>query len=186
LIRLRRRRRLLWLVAVPLLGALIVADRSGCLLSRGRDERRTYHGLRAAVTRVIDATTLEIDLPDGLRDAPVTRLRLLGVSSAPPDPEAPQPGETSAAQAAVLARELVLGRAVRIELEPGPERDEQGRLCAHVELPDGRSLAEALLEAGLVRADDRRPHSRLGRHEEVERVARLQGRGIWAAPPERQ
>ena len=69
-----------------------------------------------------------------------------------------------------------------LTLEPHRTRGSFGRLLAHAQLPDGSSLNEALLAAGLARADDRWPHSLVGRYAQLERIARREGLGIWSPP----
>ncbi len=177
--RLRWRRRWPWLAAAPLLVLLVLADRAGCLLARGGDDLRTYHGTRAAVAAVIDGDTLEIDIRDLRQGRSLTRVRLWGVDC----PEGAGPGraaEPLAAEATAFVQSAADGREVVLQLEPARTRDPYGRLIAHVELPDGSSLNEALLAAGLARADERWPHALLDRYAAAQRAARLERRGIWA------
>jgi endonuclease YncB( thermonuclease family) len=68
-------------------------------------------------------------------------------------------------------------------LDPQRVRDAYVRVLAHVELLDGRSLNEALLEEGLARADDRWAHTRLTRYAQLELAARRAGAGVWTKPP---
>ena len=72
-------RRWPWLVAGVVLIALIIADRSGWLLVPKIDDMTAYHGASAAVLRVIDGDTIEIDHPDALHDRPVTQIRFWGL-----------------------------------------------------------------------------------------------------------
>jgi endonuclease YncB( thermonuclease family) len=165
-----------------LLVALIIADRSGWLLVRQPDDMAVYHGVAAPVARVIDGDTLEIEIPDRLHRRPVTQVRLWGVDS----PEAAgrdRPAEPLADEARALTQTLAAGGLVTLTLEPHRTRGSFGRLLAHAELPDGSSLNEALLAAGLARADDRWPHSLVSRYARLERAARREGLGIWSPPP---
>ncbi len=172
-------RRWTWLIVVLVLIALIVADHSGWLLVRHADDLATYHGVRAQVVRVIDGNTVEIDIPDPREDRPVTRLRLWGVDC--PDLAKPgQPAEPFADEAAATTRSLVDGQVISLRLESHRTRGEYGRLLAHVELPDGSSLNEALLAGGYAEADDRWPHSLLGRYAQLQRTARRQSVGLWS------
>ncbi|MHC4590774.1 MAG: thermonuclease family protein [Planctomycetota bacterium] len=162
-----RARRWPWLIAAALLIALVIADRSGWLLVRQPDDMTVYHGAAVRVARVIDGDTFEIQIPDRLHHRPVTQVRLWGVDSPeaagrnrPPEPFGP----------------------VTLTLEPHRTRGSFGRLLAHAQLPDGSSLNEALLAAGLARADDRWSHSLVGRYAQLERVARREGLGIWSPP----
>ncbi len=168
-----------WLVAGIVLIALIIADRSGWLLVPKIDDMTAYHGASAEVLRVIDGDTIEIELPAALHDRPVTRIRFWGVDcpeTAKPD----RPADPYAAEATELTRTLAADRTVTLYLESHRTRGVFGRVLAHVELPDGSSLNEALLSAGLAVADERWSHSRLGRYAQLERAARRQGLGIWS------
>ena len=80
-------------------------------------------------------------------------------------------------------RTLADGREVVLYLESHRPRGTFGRILAHVELPDGSSLNEALLAAGLARVDERWPHALLGRYAQLERGARREGVGIWQTGP---
>ncbi len=175
-------RRWPWLIVAVVLIALIVADRNGWLLVRHADDMATYHGARAQVVRVIDGNTIEIDIPDPREDRPVTRLRLWGVDCpelAKPD----QPAEPFADEAAAMTRSLADGQVISLRLESHRTRGGYGRLLAHVELPDGSSLNEALLAGGYAETDDRWPHSLLGRYAQLQRTARRQSVGLWSGLP---
>ena len=173
----RLRRPWLWVVVTVLIAALIAADQNGWLLVRDIDDLAAYHGMRAEAVRIIDGDTLEVSLGDVLAETPVTRIRLWGVDC----PEAArfgQPAEPLSAEASALARSLVASEVV-LWLEPHQTRDAFGRVLAHVELGRGDTLNEALLEAGLARAEDRWPHARLIRYAQLETAARRRGVGIW-------
>jgi endonuclease YncB( thermonuclease family) len=181
--RIRRpaRRRWLWLAAVVALGLVVIADRSGWLLARHSDDLSVYDGVAVEVVRVIDGDTLEIGLPDALHDRPTTRVRLCGIDC----PETARPGrpaEPLAEAAADLTRHLVAGKLVVLRLEPDRTRGAFGRVLAHVQLPDGGSLNERLLEAGLAVVDERSPHAMLVRYAQVENTARRQKIGLWSEP----
>ena len=177
-----RPRRWPWLVAAALLAVVIVADRSGWLLVGRDDDMAVYHGATARVARVIDGDTLEIEIPDHLHRRPVTQVRLWGVDC-PETAGRNHPAEPFAGEARDLTQSLTAGGPVTLTLEPHRARGSFGRLLAHVELADGSSLNEALLAAGLARADDRWPHALLGRYAQLERAARREGIGIWSQPP---
>ena len=176
LLRQRRRR---WVIAAIVLAGLIVADRSGWLLVGRGDDMTTYDGAEIRVGRVIDGDTIEIEAPDPRRRRSATQVRLWGIDC--PERAGPRraTAEPFADEAHMLVRSLADGRRVRIALEPHRTRDAYGRLLAHVDLPDGTSLNEALLQAGLARADERWPHALLARYAQVERVARRAGVGAW-------
>jgi micrococcal nuclease len=179
IIRLRRRRAVASILTLLCVVALVMADRNGWLLLRSPDDLAAYHRMRSTVTRVIDGDTIEVDLPDTLNHRPATRIRLWGVDC----PEAAnfgKPAHSWADEATQLARSMCDEREVFLDLEPHRPRDSFGRVLAHVELIDGRSLNEALLEAGLATADDRWPHSRLVRYAQLERTARTKRLGVWS------
>jgi endonuclease YncB( thermonuclease family) len=94
-----------------------------------------------------------------------------------------RPAEPFADEARALTQELAAGGSVTLTLEPHRTRGSFGRLLAHVELPDGSSLNEALLAAGLARADDRWPHALVSRYARLQRAARREGLGLWSPPP---
>ena len=175
--RLRRHAPRLALVAVVVL--LVALDRAGWLGGPPPDDVAVYDGVTAAVVAVIDGDTLEIGMPDARAGRPATRVRLWGVDC----PERPGPeggGEPGAGEATDLARRLAEGRLVTLRVEPHRTRGRYGRLLAHAVLDHGRTLNEALLDAGLARADERWPHERLRPYASAERRARDARRGIWS------
>lgn len=116
------------------------------------------------VVEVRDGDTLEVDVGDG-----TVAVRLHGI-------DCPESGQAYGAQAAQFARRRTLGRRVTVEVT---DRDRYGRLVGVVVLPDGGSLNERLVAAGLAwwyreyAPDDRRLQT-------LERQARRAGRGLWA------
>lgn len=177
--RWKLRRRLVALGCLAALAAIIVADRAGWLLVRHIDDMAAYHGVRTSTTAVLDGDTIEVALPDALHDRPTTRVRLWGLDC--PEPARPrQEAQPWAEEAAALARSLTEDATITLWLEPQRTRGVFGRVLAHVELPDGSFLNEALLAAGLAVADDRWPHAYLTRYAQLENTARRQGVGIWS------
>ncbi len=182
--RLRRRARLRTAAIVVLAISLSLADRAGWLLA-DRPDAEIYHLLTARVVRVFDGDTIEVDLPDHVVGTETTRVRVIGIDC----PEAARPGpspaaaEPWAAEATALTRETLAGGVVSLRLEPHQTRDAYRRLLAHVDLPDGSSLAERLLEQGLARREDRWNHSMLLRYRQLELAARRGGRGMWTTTP---
>ncbi len=174
--------------AVVVVGAalLITADHCGWLLARTPDDVAAFNGVEVRVGRVIDGDTIEVDARDPLHDRRATQVRLWGVDC----PELAGPyrvrGQPYADEARSLARTLVDGQRVRLLLESHRTRGVHGRLLAHVELADGSSLNEALLAAGLARADDRWPHAMLERYARIERSCRREGVGLWSRLPDDQ
>ena len=159
--------------------ALIAADRSGWLLVHRPDDLTMYHGVTARVRWVIDGDTFEIDVPDRVNRRLATRIRLWGVDC-PERARPDQPAEPFADQARELALHLLEQGPVTLYLEPQRTRGTFGRVLAHVEAADGRSLNGALLDAGYATADERWPHSRLSRYAALQRTAQQRGAGMWA------
>lgn len=163
---------------------LSLADRAGWLLA-DRPDADVYHLLTARVVRVFDGDTIEVDLPDHVVGTATTRVRVIGVDC----PELARPGrspaaaEPWAAEATDFTRATLAAGVVLLRLEPHQTRDAYRRLLAHVDLPDGASLAERLLEQGLARREDRWNHSMLLRYRQLELAARRAGRGMWAPEP---
>ena len=159
-------------------GLLTLADRAGLLVHAGDDLTR-YHNQVFKVVRVLDGDTLVVDASDGSKGQ--TTVRLWGVDT----PEAsredpPRPAEPYADEATALTRELTEGERVELVLEPHRLRGDYGRLLAYVVLPDQQILNEALLEAGLARADGRWSHTYVDYYEELQARAKRNQRGMWA------
>lgn len=174
--RLRSRRRLV--LAGLVLTTLVILDQRGWLLVSSATDL-DYHGRQCHVVRVIDGDTVDLDLPDQIQHTPVTRLRLWGIDC-PEEAHADRPAEPGASQATALARSLVGTAEITVLVEKHQTRDRYGRLLAYIELPDGTDLGEALLSRGLAVADDRWPHRRLRRYDQLENAARRRAVGIWA------
>ncbi|MHC4447435.1 MAG: thermonuclease family protein, partial [Planctomycetota bacterium] len=176
--RRRLRRRWPWVLVALVIIALIAADRGGLLLVPRPGDFRTYDGVRARVVWVIDGDTFDIDLPDRVARRPATRIRLWGIDC--PEQAGPdQPAQPWADEARELTRALVEQGPVTLYLEPHRTRGTFGRVLAHVEGADGRSLNGALLEAGYATVDERWPHSRLSRYAALQRAAQQAGAGMW-------
>ncbi len=159
--------------------ALIAADRSGLLLVPRPGDLTTYDGVTARVRWVIDGDTFDVDLPDRVNRRAATRIRLWGVDC-PERARSDQPAEPFADEARELTRALVEQGPVTLYLEPHRTRGTFGRVLAHVEIADGRSINGALLEAGYAAVDERWPHSRLSRYAALQRGAQQRGAGMWS------
>ena len=175
--RRRRRRRLGVLAVAAAVTSVAIAGRLGGV-TWSSDPLRVYDGRSFAVLRVIDGDTLDIDRPDGAQPHP--RVRLWGIDT----PElarvaAGRPAEPGAEAArAALSRWTASGR-VTLRLEPQRLRDGFGRLLAHVDTAEVGSVQQALLRAGLARADERWHHTRLGTYRHAESEAKADGIGVW-------
>ena len=186
--RLSRQRLLVrwaWIVGGAVLVLAVVLDRTGMLLVDQPDDSSRFHGASAAVSRVIDADVIEIDMPDETANRPVTRVRLWGLT-APKTARGDRPGDPLGEAARDATAAYLDSRTVRLHLESHRPRGGLGRVLAHVEV-DGRELTlnEHLLRRGYARIDDRWPHRLMQRYEQLEQAARQDGLGLWAedAPP---
>jgi endonuclease YncB( thermonuclease family) len=184
----RRRRQTVWpswyrrspvlVVVVLAAAALAVVDRLGWLGTTGTDEQR-YHNQLILVAKVVDGDTLHLAAPDG--DSTTTRVRLIGVDC----PEIAHGGRAAmyyGPEAAEFVRSEVLGKRVRVELDPfEPSRDKYDRLLAFVYLPgEDDSLNEKLLASGYAYAYRRFNHCRKDRFLQLEQRARREKAGLWA------
>lgn len=186
-----RRRTLITLGVILAVGCLSALDHAGVFGHHAGDRSR-YQGTTATVARAVDGDTIDVDIPDGGRST--TRIRLWGVDC----PEiAHAEGEQDAyygPEAAEFVRSTVVGRRVRLQLDPNHEcRDKYGRLLAFVYLADDdRLLNELLIERGLAYADPRFKHVFEYRFSQLEKTVARQKVGLWAGvtpdrlPPWRQ
>lgn len=147
-----------------------------------RDDIRRYEGKTFEVAYVIDGDTLDLQTPDPPRAT--TRIRLWGIDA--PEIAHPQyhdkPAEPFGPEATRLTRELCDGKNVTIHLQPHRLRDRSDmRLLAYLTLPDGTSLNERLIAAGLARADDRWDHECFERYAHLERQAKQDRAGMWTS-----
>lgn len=117
------------------------------------------------VVGVTDGDSIKV-----MHDGKAEKIRLIGIDC----PEKRQPFGTRAKE---FTSHLAFGQEVHVR-EKG--RDRYGRTLAAVILPDGRSLNEELLKAGL--AWWFRKYSKDLRLGELERQARVAKRGLWAEP----
>lgn len=161
------------------MGLLSALDHAGVFGYRGSD-RACYQDAVAQVTYAADGDTLDVDLPDG--DRRVTRIRLWGVDCPEISHHEGEPDAYFGREAAEFVRCEVVGRRVRIVLEPNrPPRDKYGRLLAYVYLvDDGRLLNELLIERGLAYADPRFDHVLKFRFGQLEKTISKQQTGLWA------
>jgi micrococcal nuclease len=107
------------------------------------------------------------------------RVRLIGVDT----PEIHHPNarvRDFAAAAARFTRDRTVGRAVRLEFEPGPREDRYGRTLAYVFLPDGEFLNLAIVREGYGFAYTRFPFAYRAEFKRAETEARRARRGLWA------
>jgi micrococcal nuclease len=126
------------------------------------------------VARVIDGDTLEL--------ASGVKLRLIGVDT--PETVHPQkPVEAFGKEASGFTRHMVEGKRVRLEYD-WQRTDKYRRTLAYVYLEDGTFLNAELIRQGYGHAYTRFPFKHLDDFRALEREARQQKRGLWAAPRE--
>jgi micrococcal nuclease len=117
------------------------------------------------VIAIKDGDTIEL-----LKDGKPLRVRLYGIDT----PEKNQDFGTRARQ---FTSGLVFGKRVRMEAK---NTDRYGRTVGIIYLPDGRSLNEELVRAGL--AWHYKAYSKDPKLAGLEAEARRQKRGLWAGP----
>jgi micrococcal nuclease len=115
------------------------------------------------VVAVLDGDTIDV-----LSQGKAARVRLAGI-------DCPEKSQAFGMQAKKLTSDLCFGRNVRVRIAT---TDRYGRNIGFVTLPDGRSLSEEILRAGL--AWWYRDYSKDERLGALEREARLARRGLWA------
>lgn len=129
--------------------------------------------LEGVVVRIVDGDTIHVRLGERLE-----RVRYIGVNT--PEVHHPSKGEQPGGrEAAVVNRELVNGRRVRLELDAQP-RDRHGRLLAYVWVDETMVNAE-LVRRGFAQVMTVPPNVR---HQtlflRLQREARAAGRGLWS------
>ena len=121
----------------------------------------------AVATRVIDGDTITIDTGQ--------RVRYIGIDT----PEVYPKSEAYGMEAWQANRRLLEGKEVRLEMDVS-ETDKYGRLLRYVYVGDIFVNAE-LVKQGLAEAKAYPPDTKYqDLLEQLEREARLDGRGIWA------
>ena len=126
------------------------------------------------VVKVIDGDTLRVVIK-GKKE----KVRLLGIDT----PEVTGPytkAEPFGTEASTYTKTVAGGKEVMLLFEGETKRDRYGRLLAHVILPDGTTLNERLLAAGLARYYRKFKYSRKKRYQLLERSARDRCVGMWA------
>jgi len=121
--------------------------------------------------RVVDGDTLELDGGE--------RVRLIGVDT-PETVDPRRPVQYFGKEASAFARRLAQGRSVRLEYDQETS-DRYGRTLAYVYLPDGTFLNAEIIRQGYGHAYTRFPFRYQAEFLALEREARAQGRGLWAA-----
>ena len=126
------------------------------------------------VLRVVDGDTVIVD--DG---GPVT-IRLIGVD-APESVHPRRPVEPFGRESAAFLRDLLKGRGVTLEFEPGTDFDRYGRTLAYLVRDDGLAVNREMVARGYAHVYTRFPFRRMEDFRSAEREARAAGRGLWGS-----
>ncbi|MCX4245246.1 thermonuclease family protein [Paraliomyxa miuraensis] len=131
----------------------------------------------AVVTRVIDGDTIEIDAEDPVTGTPY-HIRYLLVDT----PETSGTAECYGFEAKDFNRSIVEGKTVRLSYDDECT-DRYDRLLAYVELADGRSVNELLIERGLACVLHIPPNGsdRVDEYRAAEDRAQAGMVGLWGA-----
>jgi len=121
--------------------------------------------------RVVDGDTLVLDGGE--------RVRLIGVDT-PETVDPRRPVQYFGKEASAFTRRMAQGKTVRLEYDQDT-RDRYDRTLAYVYLPDGSFLNAEIIRQGYGHAYVRFPFRYQEQFLALEREAREQGRGLWAA-----
>ncbi len=166
-------------LVAAVVGGIVLGDRLGLFGQASKDDFEKYHGQTFHVVHVVDGDTLDLQVWDSVRNEDRTRIRLWGIDT-PETVKPNSPVEHFGPESSHFARELTLGRNVRIELDEGQDnRDRYDRLLAYVYLPDGRCLNALLIEQGYGYADPRFAHRDKRQYNRLMRQAMAERRGLW-------
>ena len=127
------------------------------------------------VSKVVDGDTIDVAAAGEEH-----RIRLLGINT-PESVDPRRPVQCFGKEASNFAKELLLGKTVRLEADPTQDnQDRYGRLLRHVFLEDGTHVNLKLVAEGYAHEYT---YERAGRYQEIlkdaERAARVAGRGLW-------
>ena len=128
------------------------------------------------VIKVVDGDTVDI-----LMNGSTTRLRLIGLDT-PETVDPRKPVQCFGLAASDTAKELLTGKAVRIEMDPSQGTlDKYGRTLAYIFLPDGRLFNEFMIAEGYGHEYTYRiPYAYQSEFKAAEKKAREEKKGLWA------
>lgn len=126
------------------------------------------------VERVVDGDTVVLDGGE--------RVRLLGINT-PESVDPRRPVQYFGKEASKFLKTLAEGRRVRLEYDQD-RSDRYGRTLAYLYLDDGTFVNAEIVRQGYGFAFTRYPFRHMEEFRRLEREAREQGRGLWAAQPE--
>jgi len=128
------------------------------------------------VQRVVDGDTLLLGTGE--------RVRLIGVDT--PETKRPNtPVQYFGKEATAFTKRVAEGKRIRLEYDQAnahiDHKDRYGRTLAYVFLADGALLNAEIIRQGYGHAYTKFPFSRMEEFRRLEREARENGRGLWAA-----
>jgi len=140
---------------------------------------------QGAVVEVLEGSVLHVETADGLK-----KIRVIGLDT--PGRKLPtMPPGFYLDDAKEKAEALLHEKTVTVSLDPADEfagyTSRDGRLLAHITLPDGTSYAETMIRSGYSRLNLDVPFDKEleKRYKAAEKEAQAAKRGIWAysSPP---
>lgn len=128
------------------------------------------------VIKVVDGDTLTIDL-----NGKAETIRLIGMNT-PETVDPRKPVECFGVEASNMAKELLTGRQVFIEMDPTQgERDKYGRLLAYAYRDDGFFFNKSMILSGYAYEYTYNiPYKYQSEFKEAQRNAEANQRGLWA------
>jgi micrococcal nuclease len=168
-----RRRRQVSVGVVAALALLAIAYVKRETRPPGPPERPTPTSTSATrlCVRAVDGDTLVLDGGE--------RVRLIGVDT-PETVDPRRPVQYFGKEASAFTHRMAQGRSVRLEYDQDT-RDRYGRTLAYVYLENGTFLNAEIIRQGYGHAYTRFPFRYQAEFLALEREARAQGRGLWAA-----
>lgn len=154
---------------VVVLAAVLLTGLSGCRKSSASPEVSN-----AANSALVDFSGNVVKISDGdtvqvMRDGRAVKIRLYGI-------DAPEKTQAFGQRAKQFTGEAVFGKVVTVKVH---DTDRYGRTVAEIIEPDGKSLNEELVRAGLAWWY-RNFAKKEQRFEVLEQEARAAKRGLWA------
>lgn len=129
-----------------------------------------------AVVKVVDGDTLDLNI-----NGKVERIRLIGMNT-PETVDPRKPVECFGKEASNRAKELLIGKSVKIESDPaGDTRDKYDRLLLYIFLSDGTNFAKKMIMEGYAyEYTYDGPYKYQAEFKEAQRYAEQNKLGLWA------